>query len=137
MCGDEMGLRCQLPRGTGSRGGQPWGLLVLEHGEPPQTAGCQGQMDKPMDGQQRGALIVSQPPVLLQISQGQLCDGFHVQQGGQLPKAPLLPGPAARAFADGRSRIIPAVPATASFRKRLITVIRLAISGFRKEALLK
>jgi hypothetical protein len=49
--------RAQLARGTGGRCGQPGRLLILEHGEPPQTAGRQGQMDKPMDGQQRVALI--------------------------------------------------------------------------------
>ena len=45
--------RRQLPRRTGRRGGQPGGLLILEHGEPPQTAGCQGQMDKPISVAER------------------------------------------------------------------------------------
>ena len=64
--------RAQLARGPGGRGGPPGCLLSLEPGKPPQTAGRPGQLDNPRAGQQRVALIVSEPPGRRQSSAGQL-----------------------------------------------------------------
>src|SRR5262245_54981501 len=57
---------------------QPESLLILVQRQPPQTEGRDGEMDKPMDGQQRITLIVPQPTVLLQIPQAQ----FHWKARG-------------------------------------------------------